>query len=92
MYHNISLYMAAPTTTIDPKCQVGSQIPIEERDPDEVRGCANSRYRLVWTLPNAKVKNPAFDVTPRGLVTGVVTDQGVFYRGMIEHGVLGRLA
>ncbi len=63
-YHRIPLYVVAPTSTIDPASPGGSAIPIEERDPSEV----TSRF---------PARNPAFDVTPAGLIAAIVTERGV---------------
>ncbi|MEC7987565.1 MAG: S-methyl-5-thioribose-1-phosphate isomerase [Myxococcota bacterium] len=79
----IPFYVAAPTATIDPQCPAGSEIPIEERGADEVRytwGWSDQgefiRVRTVPEMSNAR--NPAFDVTPAGLITGIITEKGVF--------------
>jgi methylthioribose-1-phosphate isomerase len=74
--HRIPFYCVAPATTIDPETADGGRIPIEERDPDEVRAFGG---RLV--APRGfPVVNPAFDVTPARLVTALVTDRGVVPR------------
>jgi len=71
--HNIPFYVAAPVSTFDPAIPDGSQIPIEERSADEVTG-----YRkLRWAPKGVKVRNPAFDVTPADLVTGIICEKGV---------------
>ena len=68
-HHGIPFYVAAPTSTIDPAIADGSGIPIEERDC--LRGPARrDRGVDVW--------NPAFDVTPAGLITRIVTERGAF--------------
>lgn len=73
-HFNIPLYVAAPYTTIDLSLENGIQIPIEERHPDEVRFFRNQR-----TAPGeVSVWNPAFDITPAELITGIITDRGVF--------------
>lgn len=73
-HFNIPLYVAAPYTTIDLSLENGTQIPIEERDPDEVRF-----FRNQITAPReVSVWNPAFDITPAELITGIITDRGVF--------------
>jgi methylthioribose-1-phosphate isomerase len=69
----IPFVVAGPTSTIDPTTPTGADITIEERDPDEVRQAAG---RLL-TLPATRTRNPAFDVTPAGLVTALVTERGV---------------
>jgi methylthioribose-1-phosphate isomerase len=62
--HAIPFYVAAPVSTIDPHTPSGERIPIEERDPAEVS-------------PRAAAFNPAFDVTPAGLITALITERGV---------------
>jgi methylthioribose-1-phosphate isomerase len=71
--HGIPFYVAAPMSTIDLSLKTGDEIPIEERDPDEVRtagGC-------LITLPHISVRNPAFDVTPAGLIAAIITENGI---------------
>jgi methylthioribose-1-phosphate isomerase len=65
--------VAGPTTTIDPNTPAGNDITIEERDAAEVREAGG---RLL-TIPGTPTRNPAFDVTPAGLVTALVTELGV---------------
>ncbi len=72
-YHSIPFLVAAPFSTIDGNLSTGTEIPIEERSPDEVRA-----MRGVQVAPHGvAVRNPAFDVTPAGLITAIVTDRGV---------------
>jgi methylthioribose-1-phosphate isomerase len=72
-YHAIPFYVAAPVNTIDPVCSNGSDIPIEERSPEEV-----SYFGGIRTAPPAvKCRNPAFDITPAALITAIFTDKGV---------------
>jgi len=71
--NEVPFYVAAPTSTIDLTLADGAGIPIEERNPDEVRMAGG---RLI-TVPNAEVRNPAFDVTPAPLITAIVTENGV---------------
>jgi methylthioribose-1-phosphate isomerase len=71
--NGIPFYVAAPTSTIDWSLAEGGGIPIEERNPDEVREVGG---RLV-TVPYAEVRNPAFDVTPAAYITAIVTERGV---------------
>jgi methylthioribose-1-phosphate isomerase len=71
--HGIPFYVAAPISTVDLGTPDGDAIPIEERKANEVlfvRGVAIAP-------PDTDVRNPAFDVTPADLITGVVTDEGV---------------
>ena len=63
-YHGIPFYVVAPSTTIDPDAPDGAAIPIEERAAAEV----SDRF---------PARNPAFDVTPAGLITAIVTEEGV---------------
>ena len=73
-HHGIPLYVAAPTSTLDPATPSGDQIEIEQRGADEVRRNAGT-----LTAPaDARVWNPAFDVTPAALVSAIVTDRGLF--------------
>jgi methylthioribose-1-phosphate isomerase len=71
--HGVPFYVAAPLSTFDFSLEDGSGIPIEERDPEEVR-CGFGKQ----TAPDGvKIYNPAFDVTPAELITGIVTEAGV---------------
>lgn len=79
----IPFYVAAPTTTIDPQCPSGDDIPIEERDADEVLYTIGrddeGRIRRVRVAPDGcAARNPAFDVTPARYITGIITEHGVF--------------
>ncbi|MBK6305274.1 MAG: S-methyl-5-thioribose-1-phosphate isomerase [Gemmatimonadetes bacterium] len=72
-HHGIPFYVAAPSSTIDPATPTGREIVIEQRAREEViRGFGPE------TAPvGVSVCNPAFDVTPAALVTGIVTDRGI---------------
>ena len=71
--HGIPFYVAAPLSTFDLAIPDGSHIEIEERPADEVTG-----YRgLRWAPAGVKVRNPAFDVTPAELVSGIVCEKAV---------------
>lgn len=71
--HGIPFYVAAPISTFDLKIDKGSDIPIEERSPDEVTHITGHR-----TAPEGvKVYNPAFDVIPAGNITAIITERGV---------------
>lgn len=71
--HRIPFYVAAPRSTFDLEILHGGDIPIEERDPEEVTGKGSAR-----TAPaGVKVYNPAFDVTPGNLVTAFITEKGI---------------
>jgi methylthioribose-1-phosphate isomerase len=71
--HGIPFYVVAPLSTFDLKISSGKEIPIEERSADEVTGYRDVR----WAPRGIKVRNPAFDVTPAELITGIVCEKGV---------------
>jgi len=71
--HGIPFYVAAPLSTFDPKIPDGSHITIEERPGSEVTGYRDRR----WAPEGVSVRNPAFDVTPAELITGIITERGV---------------
>lgn len=73
-HHGVPFYVAAPWTTIDLTLASGADIPIEARSPDEVR-MHGGALRAPAEVP---VRNPAFDVTPAELITGIITERGVF--------------
>jgi len=72
-YHNIPFYVAAPSSTIDVNTATGDEIPIEERSGDEVRGFLN----VDTTVPETRVLNPAFDITPFSLIAGIITEKKI---------------
>jgi methylthioribose-1-phosphate isomerase len=76
-HHGVPFYVAAPWTTIDLALEHGREIPIEERQPDEVR----MHGGRLWAPADVAVRNPAFDVTPAELVTAIITERGVFKPG-----------
>jgi methylthioribose-1-phosphate isomerase len=71
--HRIPFYVAAPLSTFDLAIPDGSHIPIEERPAAEVTGYRGTR----WAPQGVSVRNPAFDVTPAELVTGIVCEKAV---------------
>jgi methylthioribose-1-phosphate isomerase len=71
--HKIPFYIAAPSSTFDLKIQNGSEIPIEQRHPDEVANFMN----LMTAPKGVSVYNPAFDVTPAENITAIITERGV---------------
>jgi methylthioribose-1-phosphate isomerase len=71
--HRVPFYVAAPTSTIDLACPNGDAIPIEERNAREVTHV----FERQIAPSGIKVMNPAFDVTPHGLVTAIITERGV---------------
>ncbi len=89
-YHQIPFYVAAPQTTLDRHCPNGAAIPIEQRAAAEVTGVAGSFGAVQWAPTGAAVYNPAFDVTPAGLISGWVLDSGVVTRRKLPPGRLRR--
>jgi len=81
-YYNIPFYVLAPYSTIDMNCPNGSAIKIEQRPETEVR---EMWYRESMITPQAKVYNPAFDVTDHNLISAIVTDKGVIYPPFAEN-------
>src|SRR5688572_26846789 len=71
--HGIPFYVAAPWSTIDLATPDGTGIPIEERNDREVTHVGTSRL----TPQGARIRNPAFDVTPAKYVTAIITERGV---------------
>lgn len=74
-YHGIPFYVSAPSSTFDLNTSDGSQIPIEERNPDEVCFFNNKRN----APEGISVYNPAFDVTPAENITAFITEKGIIY-------------
>ena len=71
--NQIPFYVAAPISTVDMGLASGDEIPIEERPAEEVTG-----FGGVTTAPKGiAVRNPAFDITPQGYISAIVTDRGV---------------
>ena len=72
-YHKIPFYIAAPHSTIDISLKTGDEIRIEKRGGNEIR-CGFGKL----TAPSdVNVYNPAFDVTPHELITGIITESGI---------------
>jgi len=79
-HHRIPFYVAAPLSTFDLSISDGSRIPIEQRSGDEVR-----RLGGKFMAPReVEVYNPAFDVTPAKLISGIITERGVIHRPTAE--------
>ncbi len=74
-------YVSAPTSTIQPSNDPKSII-IEERDPNEIRKVLG---KLLITVPDAKVYNPAFDITPPELITSIITEKGIINPPYLEN-------
>src|SRR6187399_1079530 len=71
--HGIPFYVAAPLSTIDLQTLTGAAIPIEERPEREVTHVGGARL----TPAGARIRNPAFDVTPAKYVTAIITERGI---------------
>jgi methylthioribose-1-phosphate isomerase len=71
--HQIPFYVAAPSSTFDLSIPDGSHIPIEQRDPREI----THGFGLATAPAEIEVYNPAFDVTPASLITGIITEYGL---------------
>ncbi len=75
--NHVPVYSVFPTSTVDLSLSNGDLIPIEERDPCEV---LDIQVRGEPVVPKgAKARNPAFDITPHELFTGLVTENGIVY-------------
>lgn len=74
-HYGIPVYVLGPSSTIDLSCPSGRDIVIEERDGDEIR---SKFYAQPQAPAGVKRYNPAFDVTPAELISGIVTEKGVF--------------
>jgi methylthioribose-1-phosphate isomerase len=78
--HDIPFYVAAPLSTIDLDTSDGSRIPIEERSDREVTHVGGSRL----TPEGARIRNPAFDVTPARYVSAIITERGIARAPYVE--------
>ena len=72
-YHNIPCYSVAPLSTFDLNINSGKQISIENREPNEILDIYNYDTKKM----NLNVHNPAFDVTPAELLSGIITEIGI---------------
>ena len=79
-WHNIPFYVACPISTIDMNIATGADIPIEERSVEEVKGFRDYH----WAAEGVNIRNPAFDVTPAELVTGLITERGVVLKPDVQ--------
>ncbi len=82
-YFDIPFYVAAPTSTFDRQCSSGNAIIIEERSDEELlyhTGLTRSGVmtEIRMASPGSHGLNPAFDITPADLITGIITEKGVF--------------
>ena len=86
-YHKIPFYVVAPWSTFDLNIETGKDIPIEERSSDEVTNVLGSdqKYHQI-TNQMSSVYNPAFDITPESLITGIIAPGIIFKpRNLKEH-------
>jgi methylthioribose-1-phosphate isomerase len=84
--HGIPFYVAAPSSTFDLSLANGSAIPIEQRDPREV----THGFGKATAPEGVGVYNPAFDVTPAGLIEGLIAEAGVI-RPVNEEGIRAKI-
>lgn len=73
-HHGVPFYVAAPLTSVDTEMQSGKEIIIEERSPKELTHSHGGGGSQI-AAHGVGVWNPAFDVTPARLITGIITDQ-----------------
>jgi methylthioribose-1-phosphate isomerase len=73
--NGVPVYAAVPTSTIDLGLSTGDEIPLEERDPEEVTHVGGTRI----APDGVQVYNPAFDITPHRYLTGIITEEGICY-------------
>lgn len=74
-HHKVPFYVAAPSSTIDSAISSGIQIPIEERQGNEVR----SIFGMPIAPTQSPAISPAFDVTPANLIGGIITEKKIFH-------------
>jgi len=79
-YFNVPFYIVAPSSSFDLTKRTGKEITIEERNKDEVRYIKNQ----LITLKHANVYNPAFDITPSKLITGIITEKGILKPPLVK--------
>lgn len=72
-HFGIPFYVLGPTSTVDIDCPTGADIPIELRDPAEIR---EKWYREPMAPERVKCYNPAFDITDHSLITAIITEKG----------------
>ncbi len=73
--HGVPFYVAGPISSIDMNCPSGKEIPIEQRNPDEV----SHIFGRALAPRGTKTFNPAFDVTSQELISAIITERGVIY-------------
>ena len=75
--HGVPFFVASPWTSIDTTLDSGAGIPIEERPASELTHLAGHQV----AAPGIQVWNPGFDITPAALITAIITEKGVYWRG-----------
>lgn len=90
-HHGIPLVVVAPWSSIDLACATGDAIVIEERDPGEVLRMQTSDGEVAIAPAGVNARHPAFDVTPAGLVSLIVTERGVI-EPVTEGGIAAQIA
>eukprot|EP00929_Paragymnodinium_shiwhaense_P009895 TRINITY_DN11428_c0_g1_i1.p1 TRINITY_DN11428_c0_g1~~TRINITY_DN11428_c0_g1_i1.p1 ORF type:complete len:378 (-),score=97.33 TRINITY_DN11428_c0_g1_i1:492-1625(-) len=80
-HHGVPFYVAAPTTTLDPKTASGADIPIEERPAEEMTSIKIDGVLHRIAPEGIACWNPAFDVAPAELIAGIVTEEGLITKG-----------
>lgn len=70
-YHKIPFYVVAPSTSFDSQLENGEQIVIEQRPSSEILD--------FWKLSDTSTYNPGFDITPRSLITAIITESQIIY-------------
>jgi methylthioribose-1-phosphate isomerase len=75
--NQVPFFAVVPTSTVDLSLGEGKQIPIEQREPGEVLGIQFLGKRA--SPETARARNPAFDITPHRLISGIITENGVVF-------------
>ena len=73
-HYGIPFYVLGPTSTIDRNCPDGAHIPVELRDPEEIK---SKWYKEPMAPAGVKCYNPSFDVTDHELIAGIITEKGI---------------
>lgn len=81
--HDVPFYVAAPSSTFDPACPTGADIPIEEREEAEVLymdgvDAAGAMHHVSVAAGGVSASNPAFDVTPYENITAIISEEGIW--------------
>ena len=81
--HGVPFFVAAPSSTFDATCASGSDIPIEEREDEEVLlmdgvDAAGVAHQVRIAAPGVPANNPAFDVTPYHHITAIISEAGIW--------------